>query len=47
MHDRKLTAMPVVENGRVMGILTEVNLIRVLIDVLRQRAAPTNYRCGF
>ena len=47
MHDRKLTAMPVVENGRVVGILTEVDLFRVLIDVLRQRAAPMNYRCGF
>jgi acetoin utilization protein AcuB len=47
MHDRRLTAMPVVENGRVVGILTEVDVFRALIDVLRQRAAPANYRCGF
>lgn len=37
MHQRKIGAVPVVERGRVVGILTESDVLAALIDVLRER----------
>ena len=45
MHDRRLTALPVVEGDRVVGILTQTDVTRALIDLLGARSPA--YRCGF
>jgi CBS domain-containing protein len=37
MHEQKLGALPVVDDGRVVGILTEHDVFRVLREALRQR----------
>ena len=37
MHDRKIGAVPVVEHGRVIGILSESDVLAALVDVLRER----------
>jgi acetoin utilization protein AcuB len=34
MHERRLGALPVVESGRLVGILTETDVLRALQDVL-------------
>ena len=36
MHERKIGALPVVDGGRVVGILTEGEVLRVLQALLRQ-----------
>lgn len=35
MHEQKIGALPVVDGGRVVGILTESDVLRALEDVLR------------
>jgi acetoin utilization protein AcuB len=37
MYERKIGALPVAEGGRVVGIVTETDLLRALEDALRQR----------
>ena len=37
MHDRKIGAVPVVEHGRVIGILSENDVLAALVDILRER----------
>jgi acetoin utilization protein AcuB len=44
MHEQKIGALPVVEHGRVVGILTEVDLLRALVDLLGQPAIPKHLR---
>ena len=34
MHDRKIGAVPVVEHGRVVGMLSETDVLAALVDVL-------------
>jgi CBS domain-containing protein len=36
MHERKIGALPVVEDGRLVGILTETDVLRVLEAALRR-----------
>jgi len=36
----KYGALPVVEQGQVVGILTDNDLIRILVDALREASAP-------
>jgi acetoin utilization protein AcuB len=47
MHDRKLSALPVVEGERVVGILTEVDALRGFIAILDATHSEENPRCGF
>lgn len=47
MRDRKLSALPVVEAERVVGILTEIDVMRGFLAVLDALKAPRNYQCGF
>jgi len=39
MHDRKIGAVPVVERGRVIGMLTETDVLAALEELLRHRLA--------
>lgn len=57
MHERKIGALPVVVGGRVVGILSERDVLRALEEVLRshvttvrplvERAAGEDYEYGF
>jgi CBS domain-containing protein len=44
MHEQKLGALPVVERDRVVGILTETDLLRTLVEVLDERAITSALR---
>jgi CBS domain-containing protein len=44
MHEQKLGALPVVERDRVVGILTETDLLRTLVEVLDERAISSALR---
>jgi acetoin utilization protein AcuB len=44
MHEMKVGALPVVENGRVVGILTERDVVKVFEEVLREEGLPKPYR---
>jgi CBS domain-containing protein len=37
MHERKIGALPVVERGRVMGILSEIDVLKAFYDMLGRR----------
>lgn len=37
MHDRKIGALPVVADRRVVGILTETDLVRAFVDLLGEK----------
>ncbi len=37
MADYKISCLPVIKNGLVVGIITETDLFRILIDMLRKR----------
>lgn len=39
MHEHKIGALPVVENGRLVGILTEIDLLRALAEMPRRAKA--------
>jgi acetoin utilization protein AcuB len=47
MHARKVGALPVVEADRVVGILTESDVLRAFQDVLAEGAAARPYRWAF
>jgi acetoin utilization protein AcuB len=47
MHERKIGALPVVEADRVVGILTESDVLRAFQDVLTEGAAARPYRWAF
>jgi acetoin utilization protein AcuB len=44
MHEQKIGALPVVEHGRVVGILTEIDLLRALVDLLGRPVIPRHLR---
>jgi acetoin utilization protein AcuB len=44
MHEQKIGALPVVEGERVVGMLTESDLLRALVEVLDERAISTALR---
>lgn len=44
MHERKIGALPVVEGDRVVGILTETDVLRTFVEVLGERALPRAVR---
>jgi acetoin utilization protein AcuB len=46
MHERKLGALPVVDDGRVVGILTEHDVLQVLSDVLRRQVQAARPAAG-
>ena len=37
MADYKISCLPVIKNGLVVGIITETDLFRILIDMLRKK----------
>ena len=39
MHERRIGALPVSDGGRLVGILTEIDVLRALDEVLRHRLA--------
>jgi acetoin utilization protein AcuB len=39
MQTRKLSALPVVEGGTVVGILSEVDVLAAFVDTIRRRAS--------
>jgi acetoin utilization protein AcuB len=44
LHQRKIGALPVVKNGRLVGILTETDVIRVFAEVLGEGILARPYR---
>jgi acetoin utilization protein AcuB len=44
MHQRKIGALPVVSNGRLVGILTETDVIRAFAEVLGEGVLSRPYR---
>jgi CBS domain-containing protein len=46
MHTHKVGALPVVERGRVVGILTETDLVKTLIGVLGEGVLSRPERWG-
>jgi acetoin utilization protein AcuB len=40
LHERKIGALPVVERGRVVGMLTERDVLRAFATILRRHAEP-------
>lgn len=47
MHRERIGALPVVEQGRVAGILTEADLVRALADALGAGVLSRPYRWAF
>jgi CBS domain-containing protein len=47
MHRERIGALPVVEDGRVVGILTEADLVRALADALGAGVLSRPYRWAF
>lgn len=47
MGERKIGALPVVENDRVVGIITESDVLRALVDVLGEGVLAKPYRWAF
>lgn len=46
MHDRKIGAVPVVDHGRVVGILSETDVLTALVEVLRERLVTVRPLAG-
>jgi acetoin utilization protein AcuB len=44
LHQRKIGALPVVKNGRLVGILTETDVIRAFAEVLGEGVLARPYR---
>ncbi len=44
MHEKKIGALPVVEDGRVIGMLTEWDLLGALVEMLGEEAIPRSLR---
>lgn len=44
MLDHKISTLPVVESGKVVGIITESDLFRVLVDIYHKPEAQENKR---
>jgi len=44
LHQRKIGALPVVKNGRLVGILTETDVIRAFAEVLGEGILARPYR---
>jgi acetoin utilization protein AcuB len=47
MHEQKIGALPVVEGERVVGIITESDVLKAFQDVLAQEALAKPYRWAF
>jgi acetoin utilization protein AcuB len=47
MHRERIGALPVVQDGRVVGILTEADLVRALADALGAGVLSRPYRWAF
>jgi acetoin utilization protein AcuB len=47
MHERKIGALPVVEGGKVVGILTESDVVKAFVDVLGEGFLTGPYRWAF
>jgi CBS domain-containing protein len=46
MHTHKLGALPVVERGRLVGILAETDLVKAFVDALGQGVLSKLERWG-
>lgn len=46
MHERKIGALPVVDGGRVVGILSETDVLAALNQILRQRLTEVRPLAG-
>jgi len=46
MHTHKVGTLPVVERGRVVGILTETDLVQAFVDVLGEGLLSKPERWG-
>ena len=44
MHERKVGALPVVDGGRVVGMLTERDVLRTFREVLREGVVARPFR---
>lgn len=47
MHEQKIGALPVVEGDRVVGILTEIDVLKVFRNVLEEGGLAKPYRWAF
>jgi acetoin utilization protein AcuB len=47
MHEHKIGALPVVEGDRVVGILTETDIVKTFVDVLGEGVVSKPYRWAF
>jgi CBS domain-containing protein len=46
MHEQRIGALPVVENGRIVGILSETDVVRTFIEVLGEGVLSKPVRWG-
>ncbi|MBI3456940.1 MAG: CBS domain-containing protein [Candidatus Rokubacteria bacterium] len=46
MHERKIGALPVVEHGRVVGILTETDVVKAFVQMLGEGLLSKPERWG-
>ena len=42
MYERRIGALPVVDKGRLVGILTETDVLRAFQDLLDDASAPSS-----